>query len=261
MLSRCYHGRWRSLHGERRREREWTRSISNRHDRHEKLNMFNFSGGSPRSSRITADEWRMTGDWIRCQHVSPTDPRDVNTIATRRWRKCISPGSEVPYRRRLPSGDAPWLSAYNSVLIRVGAVFTTCWERIYTAFVNGRSAIARTRFMAVWEPPRRLTRRCVNGALDSLFSHGIASLNMAVLTSSQTRVTYQDITSDSSSMPWLVPIEICTWLDWLDSTRTLKWDQMTRLDPKFKWLVTTLEHGDINSTPLFCANRFWHAWV
>ena len=46
--------------------------------------------------------------------------------------------------------------------------------------------------------------------------------------------TYQDITSDSSSILWFVPIEICTWLDWLDSTRTLKWDQMTRLDPKLK---------------------------
>ena len=39
-VTRCYHGCWRSLHGERRCEREWTRSISNRH---EKLNMFNFS--------------------------------------------------------------------------------------------------------------------------------------------------------------------------------------------------------------------------
>ena len=43
---------------------------------------------------------------------------------------------------------------------------------------------------------------------------------------------YQDITSDLSSIPWLVPIEICTWLDWLDSTR---------LEPQneTKWLNLT----------------------
>ena len=63
----------------------------------------------------------------------------------------------------------------------------------------------------------------------------------SVVIESDSSHIYQDITSDSSSIPWFVPIEICTWLrwlDWLDSTRTLKWDQMTRL-------VTTLQQGQI----------------
>ena len=84
VLSRCYYGRWRSLHAERRCEREWTRCISIRQKRHEKLNMFNFSGGSPRSSRITADEWRMSGDWIRCIHVPRRSMAEYRTAMNRR---------------------------------------------------------------------------------------------------------------------------------------------------------------------------------
>ena len=54
VLSRCYHGRWRSLHGERRWEREWTRSISHRH---KNLTWLIFLTVPPRSSQITADDW------------------------------------------------------------------------------------------------------------------------------------------------------------------------------------------------------------
>ena len=55
-----------------------------------------------------------------------------------------------------------------------------------------------------------------------------------------TRVTYQQGTSDSSRIPSLIPIEICTVTGLTDSTRTLRWDQMTRLDPKVNCLITAL---------------------
>ena len=41
VVTRCYHGCWQSLHGERLGEREWTRSISNPH---EILNILIFRG-------------------------------------------------------------------------------------------------------------------------------------------------------------------------------------------------------------------------
>ena len=83
-VTQCYLRRWRSLHcSERHCEREGTQSISNRQDRHEKLNMFNFSGGSPLSSRITADDWGLNtvlihfsaehGGMPNC-HEPPSEP-------------------------------------------------------------------------------------------------------------------------------------------------------------------------------------------
>ena len=53
-----------------------------------------------------------------------------------------------------------------------------------------------------------------------------------------TRVTYQDIPVTQAVFCDSLPLKFVH--DSTDSTRTLKWDQMTRLDPKFKWLITTL---------------------
>ena len=81
-VTRCYHGHWRSLHGERRCEREWTRSISHRHFHQDKLNMIFFFFW--RFPAVFTDHRGWVTDDLRIEYGANTFPRGA-------WRNAESP--------------------------------------------------------------------------------------------------------------------------------------------------------------------------
>ena len=76
-----YHGRWRSLHGERRCEREWTQFISNCHDRHENLNMVSLLA-VPRGLHGSL---RMSDGWLGIEYGVNTFLAEHGGMPNRRY--------------------------------------------------------------------------------------------------------------------------------------------------------------------------------
>ena len=92
-------------------------------------------------------------------HIFLPDPHDVNTDVAEATRSHQGESVSTPSAFRGCSVAFHLIPRYCHVNRRWGRLHNVL--RAYSHRVHSRSAIARTRFMAVWD------RRCVNGAVES----------------------------------------------------------------------------------------------